>query len=64
MKRLLNVSEAAEYLGLKKQTLYKWVCSKKIAYVKAGRRTMFDIADLNTFIELNRVEPALLKERM
>lgn len=63
MKRLLNVSEAAEYLGLKKQTLYKWVCLKKIAYVKAGRRTMFDVADLNTFIDQNRVDPVVVRSR-
>ena len=54
-KRLLNIKEASEYLGVKENTLYCWVSQKKIPYVKLGRRTLFDIEDLNKFIEENKI---------
>ena len=55
-KRLLNIKEASEYLGVKENTLYCWVSQKKIPYVKLGRKTLFDIEDLNRFIEENKVK--------
>jgi excisionase family DNA binding protein len=54
-KRLLNVGEAAEYLGIKKTTLYCWVCQKKFPYVKCGRRTMFDIKDIEIWIKEKKI---------
>jgi len=55
-KRLLNIKETSEYLGIKKNTLYCWVSQKKIPYVKLGRKTLFDIEDLNKFIEENKIK--------
>jgi len=56
-KRLLNIKETAEYLGLKVNTLYCWVSQKRIPYVKMGKKLMFDIECLDKFIEENAVEP-------
>lgn len=56
LKRLLNIDEAAEYTGLKKNTLYSWVCQRRLTFVKCGRRTMFDIKDLERWIEANKTE--------
>ncbi|HAM39539.1 MAG TPA: hypothetical protein DCP53_09145 [Elusimicrobia bacterium] len=35
-KRFLNMTETAEYLGIKKSTLYDWVYMRKIPFVKCG----------------------------
>jgi excisionase family DNA binding protein len=56
LKRLLNVDEAAEYTGIKKNTLYSWVCQRRVPFVKCGSRTMFDIKDLERWIEANKTE--------
>ena len=56
LKRLLNVSETAEYMGVKKNTLYSWVCQRRVPFVKCGSRTMFDIKDLERWIEANKTE--------
>ncbi len=56
-RRLVNIKEAALYIGLKVSTLYGWVSEKKIPYVKIGDRVLFDIADLDAFIEKSKVKP-------
>jgi len=48
--RLLNIDQAASFLGVEKQTLYKWVCQRSIPFVKCGRLTRFDIKELNVWI--------------
>lgn len=55
--KLLNVQQAANYLGIKVSTLYQWVSQKKIPYYKSGRLDKFDLADLEKFIEKTRVNP-------
>jgi len=54
MKRLINIQEASEYLGIKKNTLYSWVSERRIPNVKLGGRVMFEIAELDKFIEKNK----------
>ena len=46
-RRLLNVEEAAQYLGLSVDTLHKWVQLRAVPHVKAGRALRFDLAALN-----------------
>lgn len=57
-KRLLQVEEAAEYLGIKKQTLYNKISAKEIPYIKLfkSRAVRFKIEDLDRLIEEWRVE--------
>ena len=50
-RRLLNVEEAAQYLGLSVDTLHKWVQLQAIPHVKAGRALRFDLAALNRYID-------------
>ena len=55
--RLLNTSEAAEYLSLKPQTLHNYRhYSKPPTYIKIGRRIAYKLSDLDDFIRVNRVE--------
>lgn len=53
--RLLNVQKAADYLGIKVNTLYQWVYLKRIPYFKSGRLVKFDLNDLDQFIEKSKV---------
>jgi len=53
-KRLLSVKEAARMLGISAQTLYFWASQRRIPFVKCGRRTEFDIKDLEEWIEKNK----------
>jgi excisionase family DNA binding protein len=55
-KRLLNINEASVYMGLSKNTLYSWVCQRRIPFVKCGRLTKFDIRDIDQWIETNKVK--------
>jgi excisionase family DNA binding protein len=58
-KRLLNVSEAAEYLGIEEKTLYNWVSLRKIPHVKLGHKLLrFDVNELEGWIEGNTVKTA------
>ncbi len=51
LKRLLTVKEAAEYLSISRSHLYTLAKSRKIRSLKFGKRRLFDIFDLDAFIE-------------
>ncbi len=54
-RRLLNVKEAAEYLGgISVWTVRSLGWSGEIPEVKIGRRVLYDRQDLNRFIELRK----------
>ena len=56
--RLMNPSEAAEFLGLRPQTLACWrVDGRHLPYAKIGRSVKYRLADLESFIE-SRTIPA------
>lgn len=55
-KRLLNITEAAEYMATTPGTLYQKVHNGTIPYVKIGRSLRFDIEELNEFIKNNTVD--------
>ena len=50
-KRLLNVREAARYLGLEVDTIYKKARLRELPSVKVGRALRFDVEALERFIE-------------
>lgn len=47
---LLDIGEEARLLRVKKSTLHKWVCYKKIPYLKIRRRTLFHREELEKWI--------------
>ncbi len=60
-KRLLNVEEAAKYLGLQVDTIYKKSSYKKsrlreLPSVKVGRALRFDVEALQRFIQEHTIE--------
>lgn len=52
---LLTVQEAAQYLAISVSTLYGWVWQRRIPFVKVGRAVRFDPAELESFVDANRV---------
>lgn len=53
-RRLIDVKEAAKLLNISVHTVYSWVSQRRIPFVKLGRRTEFDIKDLEDWIEKNK----------
>lgn len=53
---LLDRPAAAAYLGVQPQTLAVWACTQRYAlpYVKIGRRVMYRLGDLESFVMANR----------
>jgi len=56
--KLLNNSEAAEFLGMSPDTLPRWRWSGiGPAYLKVGRSIRYRQTDLETFLEGSKVSP-------
>jgi excisionase family DNA binding protein len=54
--RLLNVREAARFLGTTDKTLYTKIWRREIPFIKIGRSVRFDVRDLEALIEQSRVK--------
>jgi excisionase family DNA binding protein len=54
--RLLDVREAARFLGTTPKTLYTWAWKRKIDFVKIGRNLRFDVRDLERLINEAKVK--------
>jgi len=52
-KRLIGVKEAETYLRIPKGTIYNLVSQRRIPFVKVGRRTLFDLLEINRWITAN-----------
>ncbi len=50
-KRLLNAKDAAGYLSISRSKIYQWVESGKVRSLKIEGRRLFDIFDLDDFVE-------------
>jgi excisionase family DNA binding protein len=55
-RRLLNVREAAQYLSLEVDTVYKKARLREVPCVKVGRALRFDVKALERFIEQHTIE--------
>ena len=49
--RLLNVEETAQYLSTTTWAVRKLAWAKDVPHIKLGTRILFDLQDLNRFIE-------------
>jgi len=53
----LNEIDAADYLGLNRQTLANWRSKEKgPSYCKLGRRIIYMIEDLDAYLQARRVD--------
>lgn len=55
-RRLLNVSEAAQYLGPEVDTVYKKSMLREVPCVKVGRALRFDVKALEKYIEQHSIQ--------
>ncbi len=55
-KRLININELSEYVGLSTSTIYSWVSQRRIPFVKCGRLTKFDLQRIDEWIEESSVK--------
>ena len=55
-KRLLTAEEAAAYLGLKVDTVYKKARLRELPSVKVGRALRFDVKALERYVEQHTIE--------
>jgi len=55
-KRLLNAEEAARYLGLSVDTVYKMARLRELPSVKVGRALRFDVEALDLYIEQHAIK--------
>lgn len=51
MEKLMNVLEAATFLGLNPQSVYKLIRSGGIPHMRVGRRIRFNIEELKRWAE-------------
>ena len=54
-KRLLTPGEAAGYLGLKVDTIYKKARLRELPSVKVGRALRFDVVALERYVEQHTI---------
>ena len=57
MRKLIGVTEAAQYTGLSVHTVYTMVSQRRIPYVKVGRLTKFDLQAIDAWISQHSVKP-------
>ena len=49
-ERWLSIDEISEHLGVKKDTIYKWVAKKKMPAHKVGRLLKFRIKEVDKWV--------------
>lgn len=54
MQRLMDVDELADYLRLKKQTIYNWLNQGKLSGIKLGGVWRFERREIDTWIRSRR----------
>jgi len=54
MSRLMDIDELADYLRLKRQTLYNWLHQRKISGIKVGGVWRFDRRDIDSWLKSRR----------
>ena len=46
----MSIDELADYLGLRKQTIYNWLHKKKISGIKIGKVWRFDRKEIEQWL--------------
>jgi len=54
MQRLIDLDELANYLKLKKQTIYNWLSQGKISGIKVGGVWRFDRREVDVWLKSKR----------
>ena len=49
-KRYANIKEVSAYTSLPVKTLYEWASLGRIPSIKLGRKVLFDLNDIDSFL--------------
>ena len=52
--KLMDIDELADYLRLKRQTIYNWLYQSKISGIKIGGVWRFNRRDIDNWLKSNR----------
>ena len=63
-ERWVSIDEIAEHLGVKKDTIYKWVARKKMPAHKVGRLLKFQINEVDRWIRTGKAANIRGKENV
>ena len=55
--RWLSIDEIAAHLGVKKDTIYKWVRTTDIPYHKVGKLLKFQISEVDKWVKDGKAAP-------
>lgn len=56
-RRLINIRELAEYLGMSINTIRSWVWLRKIPYFRMGKLIRFDLCKIEKWLKDREVLP-------
>ena len=56
-ERWVSIDEISEHLGVKKDTIYKWVAKKKMPAHKVGRLLKFQIKEVDKWVRTGKATP-------
>lgn len=56
-ERWVSIDEISEHLGVKKDTIYKWVARKKMPAHKVGRLLKFQIKEVDRWVRTGKAAP-------
>jgi len=62
MKSYIDIDELARHLHLSKSQLYCMTSQRRIPFIKAGRRVVFDPEDIERWMNSHRVEVQIGQE--
>ncbi|MEK6727648.1 MAG: helix-turn-helix domain-containing protein [Candidatus Omnitrophota bacterium] len=54
MARLMDIDELADYLRLKRQTIYNWLHQRKISGIKVGGVWRFERREVDNWLKSRR----------
>lgn len=61
MTKLMNIDELADYLRLKRQTIYNWLHQRKISGIKVGGVWRFERREVDNWLKSRRCLPKEIK---
>jgi len=61
-ERWVSIDEISEHLGVKKDTIYKWVARKKMPAHKVGRLLKFQIKEVDEWVRTGKAAPGCESE--
>ena len=56
-ERWVSIDEISEHLGVKKDTIYKWVAKKRMPDHKVGRILKFQIKEVEKWVRTGKAAP-------